>query len=62
MGCQKKAIFLAPVVKTCQRGNFGRSGYCLVQLRVLEYTFQNFFSEAGLFEGKNSGAGCKHFS
>ena len=53
--CQKKAIFLEPVVKTCQKGKFVKSGYYLVQFCVLEHTFTDIFQDRVSFEGKNSG-------
>ena len=45
MGHQKKAIFLEPVVKTCQRGNFVRSGYYLVQFVCFGVYFSLIFSK-----------------
>ena len=54
--CQKKAIFLEPVVKICQKGKFVRLGYYPVQFLCFGAYFRRYFSGSGiLFEGENSG-------
>ena len=42
-GYQKKAIFLQPVVKTCQKRNF-----VTLDFRLLEYTFYQLLLESGI--------------
>ena len=44
MGCQKKAIFLELVVKTCQRENFVEWSYYLIQFLCFGGCFSPIFS------------------
>ena len=48
IGYQKKANFLAQVVKTCQRGNYVTMGDYLLKFLCFEYTFYQLFLEQGI--------------